>query len=90
MKLKTAFISNSSSCTIIIQLKDISDEHLCKIVNHIDYSDEQGWSDLYYDKWDEWRVDIRDNDIVLHTSMDNFSMVDFLERIGYTGPMEIE
>jgi len=78
MKSRLGFVSNSSSSSFSIRLSDITDEQLFYIINHrvegeamgLDYSD------------NEWEISFDDEYVKGYTSMNNFSMREFLDKIG--------
>ena len=80
MKRRFGFVSNSSSSSFIINLRDISAEQLVKIQNHVEFGKENDI--LYCDPSDAWTIEVTGIDVRGQTNMDNFSMEDFLRRIG--------
>jgi len=83
MKIRTGFVSNSSSSSFVISLDNITDVQLEKIKNHIHFA--QDMRDIDYSKehnaWDI-SVDEEKNVVQGNTFMDNFSMSTFLRNIG--------
>lgn len=93
MKTRNGFVSNSSSSSFIL-LKDIlTEKQFDLIVDYeywvkifIDLDQEKGSPEnlndrfSYYD--DSWRIVVSDDYIYGETSMDNFSMYDYLDFIG--------
>ncbi len=79
MKIRTCFVSNSSSASFVIRLCDLTPTQLNKIVNHSYYGDKLGIDCAKTDYWD-----IRIERGVLHgvTMMTNFDMNTFLKKIG--------
>jgi hypothetical protein len=78
MKIRTAFVSNSSSSSFVIEKKYLSPEQIKQIVNHSEIGEEMG---LLYSKSDNWEVKESKNVICCYTWMDNFDMKMFLEKI---------
>ncbi len=74
MKIRTGFVSNSSSSSFSIQLDDLSARQLQKIQDH--------HKEISEDSMDNaWAITVGS---VVHgsTFMDNFDMRDYLENIG--------
>jgi len=70
MKVRTDFVTNSSSVSYIISLDKLDKEQIIKIINHKNFC-EPG---------ERWHIDIdvdRDR-LELYTSMDNWSIFDYL------------
>ncbi len=87
MKIKIDFITNSSSASFMILRKHLSETQILLIKEHIevakaldtldgsDYDD----NDIYNKRWyDEWQITDNGTAIQGSTSMDNFSMREFL------------
>ena len=92
MKIRHGHVSNSSSSSFIIKLKDLSYEQIGKIVSHREvvescFSKNQ---DIYFrypkdsefSDYDVWKIEISKDEIKGFTAMDNLSMRDFLPAIG--------
>lgn len=92
MKIRNGFVSNSSSCSFTISKKNLTDKQIELIRDHIsvwrDYytKEEIGrWNnpnDATFDRHNEWNITETDDEIDCGTSMDNFDLEDFLQRIG--------
>ncbi len=89
MKTRTGFVSNSSSSSFIINKKDLTKRQIDKINNHIEeavkmsdpnktpegYDFQYGWKDT-------WTVLENETEVHMFTTMNNFSMYEFLIDIG--------
>ena len=69
MRKRLGFVSNSSSSSFVIKLKDISGEQLEKILNNKE-AIEAGWS-----------FSVEDSKVEGYVTIDNYSMHDFLQEI---------
>jgi hypothetical protein len=79
MKFRNGFVSNSSSSSFAISLRDITGEQLDQILNHATVGVEMN---LDYADTDYWNVSVDNGVVHGDTSMDNFSMDEFLNLIG--------
>lgn len=82
MKIRSSFVSNSSSASFIVSLRKLSIEQLCKILNHNVWGKKLG---LEYADSDSWCIGVGNGMLSGNTSMDNFDMAKFMEMIGVTG-----
>lgn len=83
MKIRTGFVSNSSSSSFCIALKDLTGEQISQIQNHIEVSKELDIDCGFGCNIDnaEWSISIEGKTITGHTDMNDFSMHTFLEEI---------
>lgn len=81
MKIRSGFVSNSSSSSFIIPLYKLSEEQKEKIYNHIEVGKQiddkllADGKDYRYEYYEEWKVLEDDFCIWCSTSMDNFDLI---------------
>ena len=80
MKIRSGFVSNSSSSSFVVSKHYVSDYQLEQIQNHIEEAERLGMK-FYTDPW-SIEVDEKGGTISGSTNMDNFDMYDFLFKIG--------
>lgn len=84
MRIKTSFVTNSSSANFIIPKKKITKEQLTLILHHIQIgkiimpAEER----RYFNESDEWLIGESGGKIHGSTSMTNFDMLKYLTLIG--------
>jgi hypothetical protein len=85
MRVRNGFVSNSSSSSFVLKKKDLKKFQICAIKHHLEFGRLLGieYADEEYNRWET--LGIKDKDcktIRLSTSMTNFSMREFLKKIG--------
>lgn len=70
MKFRKGFVTNSSSSSFLIQLKDLTPHQLYSIANHEKETD------------DPWSIVIKDGIMHGSTDMDNFDMENYMKKLG--------
>jgi hypothetical protein len=83
MKIRNGFVSNSSSSSFVVDVRDLSVDQKQMIVDHIELAKEMQWGGLrqcggLFSEHDKW--DIVDKDVFweLSTFLDNFDMRSWL------------
>jgi hypothetical protein len=83
MKIKLDFITNSSSASFYIFKKHLSKEQILLIYHHIEISHLfESERTIYNRPFDQWKIIETSDKIKGSTTMDNFSMLWFLDKIG--------
>jgi len=86
MKIRNEFVTNSSSASFVISRKDLTQDQIIMIYNHMEIGYEiLPESELQYiGRYDEWMIweDEEKDTIKGDTMMDNFNMIVFLTSIG--------
>jgi hypothetical protein len=85
MKIRNGFVSNSSSSSFILQKKDLTKFQICAIKYHQEFGKLLGMDncDEECDRWTLIGVKNKNSKIIhLQTSMTNFNMREFLNKIG--------
>ena len=78
MKIRTDFVTNSSSSSFVISKKVLDAEQLEAIINHRQFAEEHNLTDYKYDDWD---ITVENGCVIGRTGMDNFDMEELLDAI---------
>lgn len=84
MKIRSGFVSNSSSSSFIIPYHRINSNQIDMVYDHINIAkkiDDQlikEGKEMKYEYYDEWQLKSDDFSIWCSTSMDNFQLIEFL------------
>jgi len=78
VKIRSGFVSNSSSSSFIVIKKDLKEEQIESIRNHKKVAVKMGYKEAKDGFWD---IDENDDRFILSTTMDNFDMETFLGEI---------
>lgn len=85
MKIKSDFVTNSSSACFIILRKHLTDFQIKAILHHLEFGAAMKMVrgvNFYLDWYDEWEITLTKKDIRGEITMDNFDILKYLELIG--------
>jgi hypothetical protein len=84
VKIKTDFITNSSSSSFIIPKNYLNFTQIFALLNYSQFITDLKLKEFfgYYPEDDTWRVEDEETIIRGSTNMDNFNMYNFMEKIG--------
>ena len=89
MKLRTSFVSNSSSSSYILNKLKMTEFQLELIRDHYNVY-KKLTTEEYLSEYDSWNIDENELTIRLYTFMDNLDMGWFLDQIGVPNEAIIE
>lgn len=79
MKIKTDFVTNSSSASFVIEKKNLTKIQIYNIHHHSDLAQ---YYDPFIEVLDPWNIKETESTIEGDTMMDNFNILQFLLGIG--------
>jgi hypothetical protein len=82
MKIRHGFVSNSSSSSFTIPLDKLTAKQLLEIQNHLEVAENRWPGQFSCDPHNGWSIYVGLDQVSGDTDMDNFSMREFLVRIG--------
>jgi hypothetical protein len=86
MKIRTGFVSNSSSSSFVVPRAALTPAQIAMIVNHIETAQflDKLNPELHWDadEGDEWTIEDDGTNLSGDTHMDNFDMATFMDQIG--------
>ncbi len=81
MKIRSGFVSNSSSASFCIKKEKVSKWQMFLIENHMNMYKDVLETNKEYRELDRWSVRADSNYIYFSTMMDNFPMIEYLTNI---------
>ena len=79
MKIRSGFVSNSSSSSFVVNKGFLTSMQIEQIKNHRELGIQLG---VMYSQTDYWVIDENEFELLGYTSMNNFDMEEFMEKIG--------
>jgi hypothetical protein len=91
MKIHSGFISNSSSQSFVIPKTMLTEKQIYKIKNYRHFGKKLGmqYAECPFSDMDAWTFIETDDHLEGKTPMNNFNMIEFMEKIGAEIPIHL-